>query len=397
MKILHIVPTYLPAYGYGGPILSVHALNKWLVKIGIDVTVYTTNMDGKKRLNIPPGEERNVDGVKVIYFPVTFSPWQYSSAMRIALESNIGNFDLVHITSVFLAASALGAHYAKKFHKPYIISPRGSLMKEPLARKNFFKKKIYLNLIEKKNLAGASAIHFTAESEKKEYMEAELPFKNSFIISNGLDMELLNKDIPPGIFRNKYAINSDRKIFLSLGRLSWKKGFDTLIPAFRRVVDRKPEALLVIAGGDAEGYQKTIERLISENGLKLGENIIFTGELLGDMKITAFRESDAFVLPSYSENFGMAAAESMKLGTPVFVSSTTAIAHYLDSNSGIVINMSNNESDIDKWADKMLWLVDHAYEAKKMVENAKKIAEEEFSMDKVSNMMLSEYNKIIKK
>src|SRR5512146_3137686 len=113
MKILHIVPSYLPAYGYGGPIQSVHNLNKWLVKKGMDVTVYTTNIDGRKRLNVPTCEEVVLDGVKVRYFPITFAPWQYSSAMKAALEENAGGFDLIHITSVFLSASTLGAYYAK--------------------------------------------------------------------------------------------------------------------------------------------------------------------------------------------------------------------------------------------------------------------------------------------
>ena len=55
MKILHIVPSYLPAYGYGGPIQSVHSLNKWLVKKGADVTVYTTNINGRETLDVPLG------------------------------------------------------------------------------------------------------------------------------------------------------------------------------------------------------------------------------------------------------------------------------------------------------------------------------------------------------
>ncbi len=258
MKVLHIVPTYLPAYRYGGPIKSIHELNKWLVKKGAEVTVYTTNIDGSGNLDVPLNKEVDIDGVKVFYFPVSFRPWQYSCSLRRALTQNIKNFDFIHITSVFLAASTLGVYYAKKFKKPYIISPRGSLMKEPLARKSSLKKKIYLSLIEKNNLKDA-VIHFTTEDEKIEYLNNGLPLKKSIIIPNGIDIEEFNKNVPPGYFREKFGIPKDKKIVLFLSRLSWKKGLDTLIPAFSEVIKKEPKTVLVLVGGDDEGYKKNVQ------------------------------------------------------------------------------------------------------------------------------------------
>ena len=65
MNIVHVVPTYFPAVRYGGPIESVHSLNKALVKEGVEVHVYTTNIDGKANLAVPTGVPQNLDGVKV--------------------------------------------------------------------------------------------------------------------------------------------------------------------------------------------------------------------------------------------------------------------------------------------------------------------------------------------
>jgi glycosyltransferase involved in cell wall biosynthesis len=391
MRILHIVPTYLPAYGYGGPILSVHTLNKWLVKAGEDVTVYTTNMDGRKRLDIPTCREVDLDGVKVHYFPITFAPWQHSSAMREALKRNAGSFDLIHITSVFLSASALGAHYAKKFGVPYVISPRGSLMKEPLARKSAFLKKIYIALIEKKNLEGAAAIHFTAEVEKKEYIDAGLPLKGSFIVPNGLDAETLDKEVPAGIFRRKFGIEPSRKIVLSLGRLNWKKGFDTLIPAFKRVLDVEPEALLAIAGGDEERYRRVIEKLISGNNLEVGKDVIFTGELLDEMKIAAFEESGLFALPSYSENFGMAAIEAA-METAVVVTPEVGISPSVKKyGAGLVV-----EKDERKFAEAILEILENPSEKERLKKGGREMVKNEFSSEKVAEAMLTAYNGVIK-
>ena len=79
MKILHIVPSYIPAYRYGGPIESVHSLNAGLVKNGAEVTVYTTNIDGSNDLNVPVGTSVMIDGVRVFYFKSSFPrAWFYS-------------------------------------------------------------------------------------------------------------------------------------------------------------------------------------------------------------------------------------------------------------------------------------------------------------------------------
>ena len=392
MKILHIVPSYLPAYGYGGPIQSVHSLNKWLVKKGADVTVYTTNINGRETLDVPLGREIPVDGVKVFYFPVSFPRfWIYSRALRKALEENIKEFDMVHITSVFLAASALGACYANKSKKPYIISPRGSLMKEPLARKSNFKKWLYLNLVEKKNLAGAAAIHFTAEAEKKEYLAAGLPLKSSFIIPNGIELDEFGGKSAPKFSREKFGISPDRKIILSLGRLNWKKGFDTLIPAFKRVLAEEPKAILVIAGGDEDNYEKQIRGFIAKNDLKNGKDVVFTGMLADGEKTAAFGDSSVFVLPSYSENFGMAAMEGA-YGTAVVVTPEVGISPYVEKyGAGMVI-----EKDEKKFAEAILKVLKNPDLKKQFKAKGREMIQKEFSMDKVAEAMLAEYNKILK-
>jgi glycosyltransferase involved in cell wall biosynthesis len=53
-------------------------------------------------------------------------------------------------------------------------------------------------------------------------------------------------------------LSQNKKVILSLGRISWKKGFDTLIPAFAEILKKETEAVLVIAGPDDENYKKEI-------------------------------------------------------------------------------------------------------------------------------------------
>ncbi|MCX6702716.1 MAG: glycosyltransferase [Candidatus Wolfebacteria bacterium] len=388
MKILHITPAYSPAYRYGGPIKSVHELNKWLVKKGVDVTVYTTDIDGKGNLNVPLGKEVIIDGVKVFYFPVAWRFWQYSSAMRQALQKNIKDFDLVHITSVFLSASTIGAYYAKKFKKPYIISPRGSLMKETF-RKGYLKKKIYTVLLEKRNLEGAAGIHFTSEMEKDEYVGMGFPLKREVVIQNGLDKEGLGKESTPD-FRKKYGIPEDKKIILFLSRISWKKGLDDLIPAFRIVREKEDDVILVIAGGDDEGYRKETEKFISDNDLQSGRDVVFTGQLLGGDKNAAYKEAGVFVLPSYSENFGMVILESMYFGLAVVSTATTAIAQQLPADAVMIVKKDKKEI-----ADAIIKILRDPNLAKKMGVVGRKAVEKEFSWDKIAEKFIRRYNELI--
>ena len=71
MKVLHVVPCYVPAYRFGGPVKSIHNLCKSLVKAGLDVTIVTTNSNGSDNLSVETGRLYEIDGVKVYYFDVT--------------------------------------------------------------------------------------------------------------------------------------------------------------------------------------------------------------------------------------------------------------------------------------------------------------------------------------
>lgn len=392
MKILHIIPSYLPAVYASGPIKPTYSFNKALVEKGIEVVVYTMNMDGDKKLDVPLEKEMDIDGVKVFYFPMTFRPWQYSYKLHWALAKNIKNFDLIHITSIFLSVSTLGAYYAKKFKKPYIISPCGSLMKIPLSFGKL-KKKFYISLVEKRNLKNAAATHFTVEAEKEEYLKAGLPLKKAIVIPNGFDPEefqyidLRSQYIG---FKKKLGIGIDKKVVLFLGRLNWIKGLDTLIPAFAEVIKKEPKAVLILAGPDDEGYKGNIQLLITN--YQLQNKAIFTGMLTGEKKVAAYLSADVFVLPSYSENFGMAVVEAMYFGLPVVITKEVGISPNVEkTGAGIVIDKDKNQL-----AEAILKILNKPDLAKKMGENGKKLVREEFNSDKIADKWINEYKMIIK-
>lgn len=395
MKILHVVPSYFPAHHWGGPIASVHILNRWLAKKGVEVTVYTTDLD-IPREGAVRGAETDVDGVKVWYFPVHWKAWRYSRGLHLALSKNIKNFDLIHITSTFLSASALGSYYARKWHKPYIISPRGNLMRGPLEKgaMKSFKKAIYLHFVERKNLAGASAVHFTVEMEKEEYFQADLPAQRSIVIPNGLEFGRAREDRKPSFpsrkkFKKKFGVPEAAKIVLALGRIAWIKGFDTLIPAFAAVLRRVPDTVLVVAGPDDEGYRKTVEGMVTMAGIR--KKAIFTGMLTGNDKTEALHASSVLVLPSYSESFGMAVAEAMNESVPVVVSKHVGIAASVENaQAGFVVEKEEKqltEAIVRVLGDELL--------ARRMGNNGRLLVEKEFSASLIAEKWVGVYDRFI--
>src|SRR5213075_466737 len=100
MKVLHVTPSYFPAFVYGGPIRSTHQMNLGLATRGIMVRVLTTDAKGKDRLAESGKSVRYGERLEVEYAPRMFMPdislrflWKLPAAVRWA--------DIVHITAVY--------------------------------------------------------------------------------------------------------------------------------------------------------------------------------------------------------------------------------------------------------------------------------------------------------
>ncbi len=393
MKILHIISSYWPAFRFGGPIQSVHMLNKALVEEGVDVFVYTTNA-GLKNNNKYSQKGLELEGVKVFYFPYVGSEnFNYSPELKKAIKKNIKNFDLIHITGVWNYPIFISAYFAKKFNKPYIVSPRGTLYKETFlggSTLSKLKKKIYWPFIGKKIIESSRALHFTTIDEAEKTISFLNLKNNYFILPNGLDFKAFLKDKPSsGYFKNKFLKGYD--YILALGRLNWKKGFDILLPAFTEVAKNFPNIKLVIAGPDERNYKNTIEKIIKKNNLK--GKIIFTGLLKGKDKLGAYLDAKIFVLPSYSENFGMSVVEAMALGKPVIVSNKVGLHKEIEkAQAGLI---AKTEPKSVSWA--MINILKNSELARQLSENAVNFSQKEYNIKEIGKNMKREYEKLIKK
>jgi glycosyltransferase involved in cell wall biosynthesis len=327
MKILHVVPTYLPAVRYGGPIYSVHALCRALVEQEQDVRVVTTNVDGNGTLDVKLDGWVDIDGVKVRYFRSQYPRLYYSTDMGRFLSSEIEEYDLVHIHSVFLWPNVQSVRSARGRGTPYVISPRGMLVEDLFKRRGNLRKRMWVNLFERSHLRSASAVHFTSALELQEYRKLGLPLSKKWVIPNGINVDdrCADRDV-------------DSRTILFVGRLNWKKGLDRLIPA----VAESPGMRLVLAGPDEGGYQAVLEKLAGE--LNVSDRVEFTGPVTDSEKRRWLSRALCLVLPSYSENFGNVVLEALAAGCPVLTTEQVGAAAFVtEARAGIVVNGDKQE------------------------------------------------------
>lgn len=393
MKILHISPSYYPAFRFGGPIQSVHLLNKALVKKGVQVDVLTTmagnskeSMDAWVHDCMKEDGWCHFDGVRVKYLDfVGYEHYNFSLQMVKEIWKVIDDYDLVHITAVWNFPVLAGALISLIKKKPYIISPRGTIYKETIELKSTSIKKIYFNLFAKQYINKASAIHFTTKDEQEKvtkYLGITAP---SFVIPNGIDISSI------ALSAESKARIIDKKYILILGRIDKKKGFDILIPVFANIIKKFNDLILVIAGDDKSPYAQEVRNMIED--MKINKNIIFTGQVTGDDKWALYKNALMFVLPSYSENFGMSVVEAMACGCPVVISDKVGIyKEVADNNAGIIVNTTAESVE-----EGILKLLNDEKLRKTISYNGKAMVEKFYDIDKVANDMLEVYEKIQQK
>jgi glycosyltransferase involved in cell wall biosynthesis len=359
LRILHVVPTYLPATRYGGPIFAVHGLCRALAARGHEVEVFTTNVDGDGTSDVPVGKAVMLDGVKIHYLAATIRRVYYSPAMRTLLHKRVSDFDVVHAHSVFLWPTAIAARTAHAAGVPYLISPRGMLVPELVRSKSRFAKTAWITLVERRNFANACAIHFTSERELDDARRMKVPAPRAVVVPNGIDLPPLS------------PVPREPGLVLFLGRINWKKGVDRLIEAMQRV----PDARLVVAGR-AEGEP-----------LPAAERVTFAGEVLGDEKDALLRRAEVLVLPSLSENFGNVVLEAMARSTPVIVTPGVGLAPDVQAGgAGLVA-----EGDPVSLAAAIERVLSDAALREEMGRRGRALVEGRFTWDRVAAEMESAY------
>src|SRR5262249_18341943 len=233
MRLLHVVPTYFPATRYGGPIFAVHGLCRALAARGHTVEVFTTSIDGAENSAVPHGEPVMLDGVKVRYFAShVLRRLAFAPALARDLRREMPGTDLVHLHSVFLWPTWAAARRARKHRVPYLISPRGMLVKKLIEQRHRRLKTAWIGVVEQANLENAAAVHVTSAAEAAELQKFGFRLRRVAMVPNGVDAPAAASAGEPAA--DVEAVTREQPLILFFGRLSWVKGLDRLLQGFAR-------------------------------------------------------------------------------------------------------------------------------------------------------------------
>jgi len=292
---------------------------------GIDVTIITTDSNGdigQIPLDVPLNQPLQQNGYQIIYFRCSpFRRYKFSLSLLQWLNENARQFDLAHIHALFSPVTTFAATIARYHHLPYIIRPCGMLDPADLQKKKRLKQ-IYATLLERPNLAGAAAIHFTSKEEAKISERFGLgstgktPVPRDLVIPLGVTGGLLPKRLR----------ESQVPIILFMSRIEPKKGLDLLIPALESILGSGIEFHFILAGSNPQDADYETQIKLQIQNSSLAKYTTITGFVSGDLKVELLTKADLFVLPSYYENFGIAVAEAMAAGVPVAISDRIHIA-----------------------------------------------------------------------
>lgn len=312
----------------GGPAVSVPKLAEMLAQEGVGSHLLTLDYSHRgPQVKIDPKVTLHSYPTSLLY--ARFGGFSFQAAQQLDFLAS-HQLDILHSHSLWLFLNFYARRTALNNNLPLIISPRGALEPWSLLQ-NGLKKRLVWALCEYKNLESASLFHATSEQEAQSIRS--LGFNQPIaIIPNGVSNELLVSTSSRKELEVQFPKCKDKRWLLFLSRLHPKKGLDTLITVWKELAKYHPEWHLIIAGPDRSGYKSTLEELAADIGVL--ESLTFTGLLTGALKVSALYNSDVFVLPTHSENFGIAIAESLGCGTPVITTNNAPWEDLITTSSG---------------------------------------------------------------
>ena len=390
LKILHVIPSIAPVRG--GPSLAIVEMVKALRSQDVEVEIVTTNDNGCDLLNVPLCQKTEYAGVTVRFFP-RFSPqihsvreFAFSTELTKWLWKNITHYDLLHIHAIFSYPSTVAMLIARLKGIPYICRPLGQLCNWSL-QQGYQKKQAYLNVIERANLNGSQALHFTTKQEQQEASNLNLKCP-SFILPHGLSIPAEIPDARKKL-RQQLNLEENEPVILFLSRLHQKKGLDYLIPALGKLT--KTQFTFILAGnGDLE-YETEITRLLQQHNIESQTRKV--GFVQGEYKNLLLQGADLFALTSHSENFGIVVLEALAARTPALVTPGVALASVLKQGRvGYIANLN-----IDSIAESIQYCLDNLSETQAMGERARNLIFEHYTWERITLDIKGVYTSILKK
>lgn len=364
MKIIHYIPSIDRIAG--GTSTYMQVLGKELGKLA---EVHIITHASENPLPISNCEIHNVS---------VYNPINSRFKNEVSKLFDVINPDLVHVNCCWMPACAFIQQMAQKRNIKVVLTPHGMLEPWIIKRHYWTRKLPALLLYQKAAIQNADCLQATAESEKENLLKLGYN-SNIKIVKLGIDAESIT-------MKTSWKKN---KQLLFLSRVHVKKGINYLIEAVDILrEDLQGYKILVAGEGDAD-YVASLKQQIMDKGLQ--DIIQLIGGVYGNKKWELFQTSDFFVLPTHSENFGLAIAESLASGTPVITTVGTPWNDLHSSNAGAWIEIGTQP--LVETLRRFLSLSDEELES--MGKNGRKLIETKYSARVMAEEMMEVYQSIV--
>ena len=380
MRLLHIIGTMSPEAG--GPTESVRSLITYGFPgyIGEVVTMDDPQAPFLKNYHFPV---HALGPIQTVYgYNPRLVPW---------LKANGHRFDGVIVNGLwqycgFAARQVFGGK------KPYVVFTHGML--DPYFKTQFpmkhMKKWVYWLLSEYWVLKGARRVLFTTAAEERLAQQSFwLHDWKGLVVPYGASGPDGEAEAQRRAFYQSCPEAEGRRFLLYLGRVHRKKGGDMLVEAFAKIAERDPELDLVMAGPDQQQWRSVLQEAAAKAGIR--GRVHWPGMLKGDVKWGAFYASEAFILPSHQENFGIAVAEALACGRPVLLSDKVNIASEIASDGAGLV-----EADTPQGTSRLLerWMEMSREQRVEMSHLAKECFDRRYDMRKNARIIIQLFHMV---
>ena len=296
---------------------------------------------------------------------------------------------LAHTHGLWSCCSLIVHRWSCQTGRPYVVSPHGMLDAWALQNSRW-KKQIAAHFFERRHLENAACLHAVCAAEVEAIRAYGL--RNPVcVIPNGVDLPSEPGKTAPDELN--HDMQRGERTVLFLGRLHPKKGLVNLLRSWSRVVAQAPALTkhwrLQIAGWDQGGHVQELRRLARE--LRLESVIEFVGPLYGEAKASAFRQADAFVLPSFSEGLPLSVLEAWSYRLPVLMTPECNIPEGFTADAAV--RASPDPHSLGEALETLFRMSDAERAA--MGKKGRALVERDFTWSRVASQMREVYSWLV--
>jgi glycosyltransferase involved in cell wall biosynthesis len=300
----------------------------------------------------------------------------------------VKDFDAVHVHAVFSFASLSAGRAAAFAGVPYVVRPLGVLNRWGMENRRRLVKSLSFRFFDLPMLRKASAMHYTSHMEMED--AARFGLKNlQRVIPIGMDLAPFDALPPREVFSDRFQETAGTRNILFLSRIDEKKGIDLLLTAFARLAPDRPNIRLVICGGGNPALVGKLQTLATSLGI--AGRVTWAGQVSADLRLAAFASCEIFVLPSHSENFGIALLEAMAAGLPCL--STDQVALAVDASRDKALRLTAREPAAI--AAKLEELLDSPEERQLLGQSARILSRRDYSLPAIGKALHDLYHEIM--